>query len=156
RAELARALPGVEVRVTGERACRVWPAIDEISPAAQEAAARAELVRAFGGKEATFTLAETLNPVKVPLGEHRSTVQARLRASDAKSGTLGVPIEILVDGLRYRTVWSSWRVDLWETRPVLSRPVRAGEELKPELFSRARVQVGQDVAGEALDPQQVA
>jgi len=156
RAELARALPGVEVRVTGERACRVWPEIDEIAPATLEAAARTELMRAFGGKEATFTLAETLSPVKVPLGEHGSTVQARVAQTEAKSGTLGVPIEVLVDGLRYRTVWSSWRVDVWETRPVLSRPVRAGEELRPELFSRARVQVGQDVAGEALDPQQVA
>jgi len=69
---------------------------------------------------------------------------------------VGVPVEVLVDGVRYRTVWTSWRVDVWETRPVLSRPVRAGEELRPELFSRARVQVGRTVGMEPLDPSQVA
>src|SRR5262245_37005856 len=47
RAELAKAMPGVEVRVTGERACRVWPEIEEIAPAVLEDAARAELLRAF-------------------------------------------------------------------------------------------------------------
>jgi flagella basal body P-ring formation protein FlgA len=156
RAELAKALPGVEVLVTGERACRVWPAIEEIAPLLIEDAARGELLRSFDGKEATFTLAESIGSVKVPLGERGSKIQARVTAGDLKSGILGVPVEVLVDGLRYRTVWTSWRVDVWETRPVLTRPVRAGEALAPELFSRARIQVGRTAGLEALDPRQVA
>lgn len=156
RAELAKALPGVEVLVTGERACRVWPAIEEIAPAVIEGAARTELLRNSSGQEATFTLAESISPVKVPLGERGSVIHARITPGDLKSGVVGVPVEVLVDGVRYRTVWTSWRVDVWETRPVLSRPVRAGEELRPELFARARVQVGRTVGLEALDPRQVA
>lgn len=155
RAELAKALPGVEVRVAGERACRIWPQIEELAPATLEAAARVELTRAFAGKEATFTLAEAINVVKVPLGEQESRIVARPAAGEARSGVVGVPVEVLVDGLRYRTVWTSWRVDVWETRPVLTRPVRAGEELTPALFSRARVQVGRTAELDALDPRQV-
>jgi flagella basal body P-ring formation protein FlgA len=155
RAELAKAMPGVEVRVAGERACRVWPQIEELAPAALEAAARLELARTFAGKEATFTLAEPLSVVKVPLGEQGSRILARPSSAEAKSGVVGVPVEVLVDGVRYRTVWTSWRVDVWETRPVLTRPVRAGESLAPELFSRARVQIGRAAELVALDPAQV-
>lgn len=155
RGELARAIPGVEVRVTGERACRVWPRVEEIAPAALEEAARAELVRAFAGKEATFTLSEPIGLVKVPLGEKASRMVARVSTDEQRSGVVGVAVEILVDDLRYRTVWTTWRIDVWETRPVLVRPVRAGEELRPELFSRARVQIGRTIEADALDPRQV-
>jgi flagella basal body P-ring formation protein FlgA len=155
RSELARALPGVEVRVAGERACRVWPEIDAIPPDVVEEAARAELLRAFADKEATFTLSEPIGTVKVPMGERGRELVARVSADELHSGTIGVAVEVLVDELRYRTVWTSWRVDVWETRPVLTRPVRAGEELRPELFSRARVQIGRTSEPQALDPRQI-
>jgi flagella basal body P-ring formation protein FlgA len=155
KSELARALPGIEVRVVGERACRVWPEIDEIAPSLLEDAARTELLRAFTGKEATFTLSEPIGSVKVPMGERGRQLIARVPESELHSGTIGVPVEVLVDELRYRTIWTTWRVDIWETRPVLTRPVRAGEELRPELFSRARVQIGRTSEPEALDPRQI-
>lgn len=154
RAELAKAIPGLEVRVSGERACRVWPEIRELAPLDLEQAARLELIRAYSGKEATFTLAEPINPVKVPLGEKGNGIVARATAGEAKSGVVGVAVEALVDGLRYRTVWTSWRVDVWETRPVLSRPVRSGEELGPDLFTRKRVLLGRAVELEPLDPRE--
>jgi flagella basal body P-ring formation protein FlgA len=156
RAELAKALPQLEVHVTGERACRVWPEIEEIAPAALQEAARLELLRAFAGKDATFTLAEPIGTVKVPLGERGSSIQARMSTVEHKSGVVGVPVEVLVDGVRYRTIWTSWRADVWETRSVLARGVRAGEELSPELFSRARVQVGRQAELEPLDPRQIS
>ena len=155
RAELAKSLPGVEVRVTGERACRVWPALEEIAPARVEEAARTELARAFAGKEATFTLKDVIAAVKVPLSEGESQIHARTPNGELASGIVGVPVEILVDGMRYRTLWTSWRVEVWETRPVLSRPVKAGEELRPELFERQRVKVGTEVGLEALQPVQI-
>ncbi|NOT31924.1 MAG: hypothetical protein HOP15_15875, partial [Planctomycetes bacterium] len=98
RAELAKALPGIEILVTGERACRVWPAIEEIAPAVIESAARTELLRNSSGQEATFTLAESISPVKVPLGERGSAIHARITPGDLKSGVVGVPVEVLVDG----------------------------------------------------------
>jgi flagella basal body P-ring formation protein FlgA len=156
RAELAKAFPNVEIQVAGERACRVWPQVEELAPAVLEEAARLELVRAFAGKEATFTLADPIAAVKVPLGEQKSRVNARKPAGELRGGVVGVPVEVLVDGLRYRTIWTAWRVELWETRPVLSRPVKAGEELRPELFARARIEVGREAELETLDPRAVA
>jgi len=152
RAELAEAVPGVEVRVAGERACRVWPEIQEVAPATLEQVARAELIRAYAGKEATFTLAQPIGLVSVPLGQTSNELMARAVVGEAKSGVVGVALEALVDGLRYRTVWTSWRVDVWETRSVLGRPVKAGEELNPGLFVRKRVLLGHDSELEAVDP----
>jgi flagella basal body P-ring formation protein FlgA len=156
RADLARLLPGIEVRLTGERACRVWPQVDELLPEKLEEAARAELARTFAGKEATFTLKDPIGSVKVPLGEQGTKISARAPAGELATGIVGVAVEVLVDGLRYRTVWTSWRVEVWETRPVLSRPVRAGEELRPELFERVRIKMARDARAELLAPQQVA
>jgi flagella basal body P-ring formation protein FlgA len=144
------------VRVAGERATRVWPEIEEVSAAKLEATARVELQRASAGREATFTLKETVAPVKVPLGDGASKLVARGPSSSAKSGVIGVPVEVLVDGARYRTVWTSWRVEVWETRPVLSRPVQAGEPLTAQHFERARVAIGTEVGMDALDPTQVS
>lgn len=155
RAELAKAIPGVDVRVAGERACRVWPQIEEIAPEVLEESARLELARAYQGKEATFTLAEPIPAIKVPLGETARRILPRVNGGEPRSGIVGVPLEVLVDGVRYRTVWTSWRIDVWETRPVLTRPVRAGEELSPDLFGRTRVQVGLVPSSAALDPSQV-
>lgn len=156
RAELSKAIPGIEVRVSGERACRVWPQIEEIAPAVLEESARLELARAYQGKEATFTLAEPIASVKVPMGETNGRIVPRVSTGPVRSGIIGVPLDVLVDGVRYRTLWTSWRVDVWETRPVLTRPVRAGEELNPGLFGRARVQVGLlPSSADALDPTQV-
>jgi len=155
RAELAKAMPEVEVRVAGERACRVWPALEEIAPARIEEAARTELTLAFAGKEASFTLKDPITAVSVPQSEGASAIHARTPSGELTSGIVGVAVEILVDGTRYRTLWTSWRVEVWETRPVLSRPVKAGEELSPGLFERQRVKVGTEVGLEALDPVQV-
>jgi flagella basal body P-ring formation protein FlgA len=155
RADLARLLPEVEIRVAGERACRVWPELEEIAPETIEASARAQLLLATAGKEATFTLAQTITPVRVPMGELATRVEARAPAGEVRSGVTGVPVEIFVDGLRYRTLWTSWRVDLWETRAILARSVRAGEELRAELFERARVRVGEGSSPAALEPRQV-
>jgi len=156
RQALAKELPGVEVRVAGERACRVWPMVEEIRPEQLEETARLELLRTFAGKEASFTLKEPLTTVKVPLGENGAEIVARPPSGELASGFIGVPVEIHVDGLRYRTIWTSWSIDVWETRPVLTRPVRAGEELRPAQFSRERVKVGREGRPPALDPRQVA
>ncbi|HEX6885523.1 MAG TPA: flagellar basal body P-ring formation chaperone FlgA [Planctomycetota bacterium] len=155
QAELERAVPGLRVTLAGERACRVWPEIEELAPATLEEAARTELARAFAGREAVFVLAEPIPAVTVPLGERGGRLVARPHQGALVSGVIGVPIEVLVDDLRYRTVWTSWRVDVWETRPVLARAVRAGEELRPDLFASARVQVASASTLEALDPRQV-
>jgi len=156
RSALARELPGIEVRVAGERACRVWPVTETIDATAIEEAARIELARVLAGKDATYTLKDALGAVQVPLGDSGHTLVARGPAQGSlASGIVGVAVEVHVDGLRYRTVWTSWRVDVWETRPVLSKPVKAGEELRADLFERSRVRLGSGANLEPLGPVQL-
>jgi flagella basal body P-ring formation protein FlgA len=155
RDQLARELPGVEIRVVGERACRVWPEVQEILPEVLQETARLELVKAWSGREATFTLVQPVGSAHVPRGERDTSLRVRLPQTALRAGIVGVPIEVLVDGLRYRTVWTSWKVDVWETRQVLGRPVRAGEALRPELFVRSRVPIGGDGGLTTLQPAQV-
>ncbi|MEQ1893631.1 MAG: flagellar basal body P-ring formation chaperone FlgA [Planctomycetota bacterium] len=144
RADLAKAMPSIEIRVTGERACRVWPAVSEVDPKEVEDAARAALLLAFDGKEATFTLKDPIGALTLPIGDRGRAIVAKKPSGELKSGVVGVPVELMVDGTRYRTLWTSWRVEVWETRDVLNRPVRAGEELSPQHFERQRVRVGHE------------
>ncbi|HEX6885871.1 MAG TPA: hypothetical protein VF530_21025 [Planctomycetota bacterium] len=119
REELARALPGCAIRVTGERLCAALPEVEEFLPERLEAAARREIERAFAGIPASFTLLEPLEPELVPRGHGPGGLEAVVSATAGGSGTYGVTIGILVDGQRYRSVWTSWRVDVWETRPAV-------------------------------------
>lgn len=133
----------------------MWPTIEEIKPIRLETAARAELARVFADKEATFTLSDTISSIKVPMGDQGSAIKARPNITEKKSGIFGVPVEVLVDGVRYRTVWTSWRVDVWETRPVLTQPVKAGDELRPGQFMRSRIKVNRKADMQPLDPSEL-
>lgn len=140
-AELVRRrLPEVEVRFEGERACRVRPSVQEIGEADLLAAARAELALRFSGSDATFTPRDRLPAVAVPEGRDGYRLRARVTATELSSGTVNVPVEILVDDVVYRTLWTVWEAEVWRTLPVLNREVRAGETLEPAMFERRRVQ----------------
>jgi len=154
RADLARAMPGVEIRIGGERACRAWPMIEEVPAREVEDAARAELLMAFGDKEATFTLKDPIGELKLPVGDRTRVIVAKKPTGELRSGIVGVPVELMVDGIRYRTIWTSWRVDVWETRDVLKRPVRAGEELAPGHFETRRVKLGSESELPRVEPGQ--
>ena len=138
--ELARQrVPEAEVRFTGERACRVRPVVLEIAEADLLAAARAELALRFSGNDASFEPRDRLPAVAVPEGASAPRLRARVTTSELASGTVNVPVEILVDDVLYRTVWTVWRAEVWHTLPVLVREVRAGETLSADMFERRRI-----------------
>jgi flagella basal body P-ring formation protein FlgA len=139
---LARRVPDVVVRVVGERACRVWPETVELAAREILDVARTELTRRFGERDASYEEAGTLPRVVVPAGAGGVQLRARLERNELATGTVSVPIEVIVDGELYRTVWTSWRAQVWDTLPVAARAVRAGETLRPEMFERQRVDLG--------------
>ena len=141
RQTLLRRLPGVDVRFAGQEACRVFPEVEDVPAAEILAAARAQLVQTLGTREGTFEPVGELPPVSVPAGATERELRARLDGIPAAGGTISVPVDLLVDGTRYRTVWTSWTVRVWEVRAVLARPVRVGQGLRPEMFERRRVLV---------------
>ena len=139
---LRRRAPEVTLRFAGQRACRVYPEVVVVQAREIEEAARAELRRALGLREAELTPREPVEGLRIPAGSGKHRVSARLDLRAPRSGVITVPVEVHVDGVRYRTVWTSWQVDVFEVRPVLTRPVKAGEELSPDMFERRRVRLG--------------
>jgi flagella basal body P-ring formation protein FlgA len=132
--------------------------LEELAPAVLEDAARTELARASPARTRP-TCSRTRSRRSRSRWARRAASWSQraptLTSGELASGVVGVPVEVLVDGLRYRTVWTSWRIEVWETRPVLAHPVRAGEELRPELFERQRVHADGAAGLEPLDPIQV-
>jgi len=141
---------GVDVRLAGETTCRVHPLERRIEAEALRAAAEEELTGLLVGLDASFEQRGNVGPVVVPEGREGVELVARFRGRELRSGTLDLPVEVRVDGVTYRTVWTSWQVDLWETRQVLKREVRAGETLTPDLFERRRVRVDRRVGEQPL------
>ncbi|HED65197.1 MAG TPA: flagellar basal body P-ring formation protein FlgA [Planctomycetes bacterium] len=136
---LRRRFPEVTPHFRGQVAIRIFPKVETIQPESVLEAARTALVGAVQTIDASFTPVNHIDPVKVPEGTERHTLRARLDGRLDASGSISVPVDVLVDGVRYRTVWTTWDIQAYETRPVLRRPVRAGERLEPGLFERRRV-----------------
>jgi flagella basal body P-ring formation protein FlgA len=151
REELARALPGVVVTLAGEPACRVKPVVVEVSGADLMAAAVAEIERMFAGEDVSFEPRQPITQLSVPAGAVPPTFRVRLEGALPDSGILAVPIQILVDGTPYRTLWTSWSVARWETLPVLARPLQSGESIQLSHLVSRRVEAGA-ARGKALPP----
>jgi len=149
REELARLAPDLEIELRGASACRVWPETEQVGGEAVEAAARAELQRVLGARDASFRLRQPAAPLVVPAGERPHEVLSILEPGALRSGALSIPVRVLVDGSLYRTVWTSWEVELWETRAVLKRALRAGEALAGDMLENKRMLV---TARSAADP----
>ena len=141
RQEIERKLPGIEVSIVGQTACRVRPETVRIQPASLRTAVEAELSQTFAGHDVTYTLRDEITPVTVPAGTADPVLRVRLERREPKSGALSVPVQILVDGAPYRTVWTTWETARYETLPVLVRDVAAGEILRPSLVHNLRVLV---------------
>ncbi|MEW6073612.1 MAG: flagellar basal body P-ring formation chaperone FlgA [Planctomycetota bacterium] len=152
RAIVASQAPQVEVRFIGQRAIRVWPEVDEIPDAEIEGAALAELRRAYAASDASFAPAGLLTAVAVPSGARGRELRARVDEQRLASGTISVPVDVLVDGAVYRTVWTSWRAEVYETLPVLKQAVPAGATLAPEMLERRRVRLAAGGGAKPLDP----
>ncbi len=138
---VARRAPHVSVRFAGERTCRVRPLVREVPGAELLDAARTELDLAFSDEDATFVPVGEPLGVAVPAGLKSHEVRARLLPQAVTSGTVNVPVQVLVDGVVYRTVWTNWEVSAWQTVAVLAQPVRAGEAIHPAHLERKRVRL---------------
>jgi flagella basal body P-ring formation protein FlgA len=142
REELARGLPGVQVTLAGEPACRVKPVVVEVPSADLRGAAEAEIARRFAGEDVSFEPHQPIPPINVPAGAEPPTFRVRIDAALPDNGILAVPVQVLVDGTPYRTLWTSWSVARWEVMPVLARSVKNGESILPSHLETRRIQAG--------------
>ncbi|TAJ24707.1 MAG: flagellar basal body P-ring formation protein FlgA [Planctomycetota bacterium] len=144
--------PGIAVALGGAAACRVFVHEERIAPNQLADAARRELARVLAGRDCEFDLVELPREVIVPKGRAGASVAAALELAPAASGALAVPVRVLVDGQPFRTVQTTWNVRLYETAPVLSRTVRAGEALDASMLAPQRVELRSHGIGAPLAP----
>lgn len=142
RRELTQAFPGVELVFAGPESCRIAPDTRTVRSDELISAARIELGAAFGMSDVTYEAQPGVCDLEVPSGREGQVLRARLDGRAPQSGLVSVPVEILVDGEPYRTVYTSWKVEAWREAPVLVRDVGPGEQLTRALFERRRVRVG--------------
>lgn len=142
--DVQRLVAGVTVTMRGSASCRVAPAVDRVSAQLIESAARREIARVLPGREFELALNATILELDVPAGNQPLDVRSVLGDTILRPGPVNVPVRITVDGTLYRTVWTNWRLSLWEEATVLKRAVTVGETITPELLEKKRVLVSGD------------
>lgn len=150
-----RDLPGLTVNFLGESACRVWPRTAEISPEELEAAARAALIGELGGADVELSLHRELSPEVVPAGRESRRLVADRSGAALRSGTINVPIRVVIDDVKYRTVWVSFDATLYREMPVLRRPIPLGGKIEDGDLVLQRTAVEASFQGEPLTPEKL-
>ena len=137
--DLARTFPGLELTLSGADACRVLPATARVQGTAIEAAAKQEVLRVLEGREVELSLAATTPDLEVPAGDKSVELRALLADGVRRSGSINVPVRVMVDGGLYRTVWTNWQLAIWEQASVPRSTIRAGEVITLDMLERKRV-----------------
>ena len=142
---------GLELRVEGAERCVVTPLSHRVTAQELRAKAASALNALLEGVDAHVEPSGTLVGIEVPEAREAVELRSSPRRPRALSGAWSVPVEILLDGELYRTVWTSWKVELWERRQVLRNAVRAGQFLQPDDFITRRMRVGSGAERYAID-----
>ena len=150
--DLRRMLPSVTIQLSGASHCRVTPSVVTISAARLLEEAGSTMREAFAGADTRITAGRNVSDVLVPSGRESLELRAALREHTPRAGAWSVPVEIVIDGAVYRTVWTTWNVDVWARRHVLNRNIRAGESLSGADFDLIRVPVTPGPLARGLEP----
>lgn len=151
-AQLARGFADLEIAVEGQTTCRVLPSVQTVEARRISFEAEGVLREVFAVTDVHLEPSGQVADLVVPRAGQRLELRARLREHTPRPGAWSVPVEILIDGQVYRTVWTSWVAELWERRQVLRRDVAGGEVLQASDFETRRVRVGTGRERNALSP----
>ncbi len=137
--QLEANFPGIEIRFAGEAQCRIHPETEVILGADLAAIGREQITELAAGQDVEFDPSGVINDIIVPAGKEGAKLRLRRGPIHLRSGKNSIPIEVLVDGQAYQTVWTTWDVRMWESVLVLTRDVAAGDLLTPESVEYRRV-----------------
>jgi len=135
------AAPNIEVKWTGEAACRVSPVVEMVNATSLYETARAAVAGLFGSKEIILKATGMIDDVSVPRGTAPAVLRADLVSHKLRPGAWSVPVRILVDNEPYRTIWVGLDVELYQELPVLLEDAPKGTQLAPAMFTVRRVRV---------------
>jgi flagella basal body P-ring formation protein FlgA len=140
--EAAAQVPDLKLELAGATACRVWPQTELVRGSAIEAAARSALLQQLGASDAVVEPLQPALDLQVPSGAEAPQVRAQLAPGAAHPGQVSVSVQVLVDGAVWRSVLTTWRVELFATCAVLARDGAAGEVLREDMLEQRRVPLG--------------
>jgi len=145
---------GAEVSILGSETCRVAPLTSVVSSEDLAAAALGALEELLAGQDVEITATEDLEDEVVPKGNSSVRVQAKVGeaalSSSRSQGRWSVPVEIVIDGMPYRTVWVPYQVKLFRVVPVLVREIQRGDSIGPADIIEKRIAMSTDYQEEPL------
>ncbi len=150
--QLAKEFPSLQISFTGKDTCRVWPRTAVISPRELVAAARKSLEGQEFGRDLEVSFRGELASETVPAGHFSRSVVGKPARGVASSGKVNVPVEILIDGEKYRTVWVTFDVTLYAELPVLRRAIPLGGRIKTSDVVMRRIEVSAGNTKDILQP----
>lgn len=143
-----------EVSIDGSETCRVKPLTTVVPSEEIAAAALGALEMLLENEDVEITATGELEDELVPKGN--AGVQVRVKVGDAalsssrSQGRWSVPVELVVDGMPYRTVWIPYQVQLFRVVSVLVRDIPRGEQIGPADIVEKRIAVSTDISTEPL------
>jgi flagella basal body P-ring formation protein FlgA len=149
-AKVHAAVPGTSFDVTGSDRCRIDLETEVVHGDALRNEAAQALRAALNGRDATITDEGTQADVVVPKASSKIELHAQSDARTLRSGIVPVAVQVWIDGSPYQTVQSSFKVELYDTLPVLVADVRRGDMLGSTSTELRRVRVDASLAGEPL------
>lgn len=149
--QAAEALPSIALTFAGESSVRVQVAVRELEAQRIEEAARTALMRRLAGTSVELVLVEPVQPMIVPQGDTELVLEAEVPSHDLAAGRFTVAVRVRIDGALYRTVWTSWQVELTRSLPVLVRDVPSGAPIGPDAVRFEERRLESPLAGAPID-----
>jgi flagella basal body P-ring formation protein FlgA len=146
------ALPGTAFDVAGSDRCRIELETEVVHGDALRIEAAQSLRAALNGRDATIADEGTQADVVVPRAAGKIELHAQTDLRTLRSGMVPVAVQVWIDGSPYQTVQSTFRLELYETMPVLVTDMRRGDVLGAISTDLRRVRVDASLAGEPLGP----
>ena len=145
--QLRQSFVKLDIKVTGSSACRIRPKVAIVPGSEVESKAREALTAILEGEDVEIRLVDPIADESVPHGlkSRRLLVQpstVTISSSRRATGVWSVPVQIVVDGNPYRTIWTAYEVTLFRTMPVLRRDIQKGEPIFPTDMQMKRAPLG--------------
>lgn len=140
--ELRALLGDTDLAVRGAPLVRISTLTMTITAEDQITEARQALVEIFQGRDVEFQNRGVVEHLIMPEPRESFSIKARTASLRATPGPQGVAVDVTVDGVLWRTLWSSWNVDIYENWPVLRTAVKKGETLLSAHFDDRRIKLG--------------
>ena len=153
---LKLAFPNDDIRLAGELRCRAHPETELVAADSLRTVAQRGLESLTIGLDAEFQQLGEITDLLIPAGAEKAELRLRRGPLELQAGKNSIPVEVVIDGSPYQTVWTNWDVKIWKSALVLTRDVQAGETLSLDSVEFKRLNTAELGSQLVLDRAAVA